>query len=136
MTTLADADIAVCELPPMLQLLVEVAGLPASLALAGRYGGTEVCIPVKLDPDSDLVATVGLESASRIAHHFRGEKIYVPKGDHALRCLRNRIIAREYDREGVTAGELALKHGLTERQVRNILGTTVPVRVEQLVMEF
>ncbi|MBF0215211.1 MAG: hypothetical protein HQM00_16905, partial [Magnetococcales bacterium] len=135
MTTLSDADFAVCELPPTLRLLVEVAGLPATLALVTRFGGTEVCVPVRIDPDSDLVATVGAEVAQKLVMHFSGERVYIPKGDRALRCARNRNIVREYDQGGVTAGQLALRHGLTERMVRSILGDSTQGSA-QLTMRF
>lgn len=134
MTTLSDADIAVCELPPMLRLLVEVAGLQAALMLATRYGGTEICVPTRFDPNGSLARIIGVEAAQKIHERFRGERITIPKGDAALRCARNRVIVQEY-RGDVTAGQLALKYGLTERQVRTILNTQTD-RNPQLSLRF
>ncbi|MBF0192480.1 MAG: hypothetical protein HQL99_15280 [Magnetococcales bacterium] len=73
MTTLSDADFAVCELPPTLRLLVEVAGIPATLALVARFGGTEICVPAKFDPDGRLVQVVGHEAAQRLVARFQGD---------------------------------------------------------------
>ncbi|MBF0401307.1 MAG: hypothetical protein HQL90_11115 [Magnetococcales bacterium] len=121
MTTLSDIDVALCELSPMLQQLVEVVGLTAATTLAQRYGGIDLLVPAQFHPDHSLVAVIGVEAAQKLIRHHAGERIYIPKGAHALRCVRNRAILQAYDEGNVTAANLALRHRLTERQVRNIL---------------
>ncbi|MBF0192286.1 MAG: hypothetical protein HQL99_14265 [Magnetococcales bacterium] len=56
-----------------------------------------------------------------------------------MRCARNRAITQEYDSGKTTAGRLALKYRLTERQIRSILNSQAPEpkgRVGQMAMEF
>ena len=121
MTTLLDADFAVCEFSPRLRALVEVVGLPAATALAVRYGGTELPVPSQFNLRHPLVAVIGAEAAQKLVQFFQNERLYIPRGADALRCARNRLITGEYDAGGTTAATLALKYHLTERQVRTIL---------------
>ncbi|MEO5341085.1 MAG: hypothetical protein H7837_11325 [Magnetococcus sp. MYC-9] len=144
MTTLLDAaqdlDFAVCELPPTLRELIAVTDLTAALALSVRYGGTELSVPEDFElPLSqkacELLKVIGPSSTQRLIQHYAGEKLYIPKGDRALRCVRNRLIEQEYDAGGVTAARLALKYHLSERQVRTILNTPAQTS-QQRTLEF
>ncbi len=120
MSTFTSTDFEICELPDNLKLLVEVAGLPAAIDLAQRLGGSEYTFPVRYNPESSLVAVVGEEAAEKLIAYFSGEKYYIPKGDRALRCARNREIEYKYE-NGQTGRDLAQEYRLTERQVRSIL---------------
>ncbi|MBF0127259.1 MAG: hypothetical protein HQM02_08615, partial [Magnetococcales bacterium] len=84
---------------------------------------------------TQLVGVVGEEAAQKLIAYFKGEKINIPKGDKALRCARNRLILAECDAGGVTLAELALKYGLTTRQIVNILGKPIQADAKQLVLE-
>lgn len=113
----------------MLQELAETLGFAAAIALAERYGGTEICVPAR-DPSGDhsewqVWADLGGEVAGKLIQRFRGERLYIPKGDHALRCARNRAIVAEY-RGDVTYSDLARKHGLTARRISDILNGPTP----------
>ena len=120
--SLDDADLLVCELPSTLQAIADVAGLPAALALAKRYGGTEYLVSSLFPPD-ELIVLIGSEAANRLVKYFRGERLFIPRGVQAVRCVRNRKIRQEYDSGSVSAPALALKYQLTERQVRTILNS-------------
>ncbi|MEO5363431.1 MAG: hypothetical protein H7838_07385 [Magnetococcus sp. DMHC-8] len=144
MTTLLEAaqemDFAVCELPPTLQELIRVTGLTAAMELSVRYGGTELSVPDNFEPPlsqkaRELVDVIGSESARRLIQHYANEKLYIPKGDKALRCARNRLIEKEYDAGSITTARLALKYRLSERQVRAILNKT-PQPSKQLSFDF
>lgn len=134
---LADLDIEVCELPEGLRRLVEIIGLPAAITLAEKHGGTEILIPANYQPGHPLNSILGLVAAEKLIGRHAGEKLYIPKGDRALRCVRNRRIIEEYDDGDQTAASLAVQYRLTERQVRTILNNLEPTGHKgQLVMEF
>lgn len=121
MSGLAEADFALCELPPMLRELVDVVGLAAAIALAERFGGTEITVPAR-EPGAEwsVWACVGGEVAGKLWRHYQGARIYIPKGDRALRCVRNRRIVEAY-RGDATANRLAREFGLSSRRVSEIL---------------
>lgn len=138
MSSLADADFAVCELSPMLQQLVEVVGMVAAMQLVDQYGGIDLLVPAKYLPQHPLVKLLGEDAARKLIHHHTGERIYVPRGAKALRCVRNRAIIQAYDEGQGSAAVLALQYHLSERQVRTILNTPdAPTGgMRQLAFEF
>ena len=64
----------------------------------------------------------GLDAALKIAKLFGGTHPFIPKLDAFYREGRNQRIRVQYEAGGVTAAQLALQHGLTERQIFTILG--------------
>lgn len=77
--------------------------------------------PDDLPPDTAaLVAEIGIEAVIAFHRRFGGGKLYFHKIDTILRKARNRAIREEFD--GANHRVLARKYGLTEMQIRNILG--------------
>lgn len=71
-----------------------------------------------------IAEVVGVEIALKIAKEFRGTYLYIHSLDDLLREIRNKRIREEYgkDRSPRKVSRLAIKNGLTERQIWNILG--------------
>lgn len=67
-----------------------------------------------------LVAEIGIEAVMLLHRMFGGEAVYFHNVERIERKARNRAIRREF--RGANHAELALKYGLTERQIRKILG--------------
>ena len=114
----APAAIDVQLLEPLLRQLVELIGLPATMALVEAHGGTRLCIAEKADENAALVALVGPENAALLGRHFGRERPVIPKGEAALRALRNRRIVA--DLECMSVRQVALKYGLHERRIWQI----------------
>lgn len=68
---------------------------------------------------NDFIAVRIVEALS---HEFRGVNVYFPSLDKFIRNARNKRIREGYDTGDVTAHQLAMKHGLSERQIWEILG--------------
>lgn len=114
-------------LPPILREIVGHIGLPATLVLVQHYGGTQLYVPVKFDPDHPLVKLLGHPAAAKLVAVYGGREHFdIPKGEIAVKAARDARIRVE--RPGCTHAQLALRYRLTERQIRNILGPEVDDR--------
>lgn len=109
-------------LPQSMADLVDIIGLPAVLNLMGAFGGTEFWVPEKLVHNHPLVSAIGAEAAQTLCEYMARERIKVPRGAAIRREVRNRAIRRERQ-EGAKLAELALRYGMTDRQVLNILNS-------------
>ena len=108
-------------LPGVLREMTELIGLPATMAIVRRFGGVRLYVPVNVPPDHILISLVGMQKAERLAERFGGQEHFdIPKAEAALRHLRNEAIKQQWPE--VSQSQLALKYGLTERTVREILG--------------
>jgi len=107
-------------LPGILQEIAELIGLPATLKLVSHYGGVRLYVPKRLSADHILVTIVGEAAALKLVEQFGGlDHFDIPKAQAISVALRNRKIREEYP--SLSQRKLALKYGLTERQVRKIL---------------
>lgn len=113
-------EIDIADLPPSAAEIVSAVGIEAALRLVDAWGGLRLYVPHYMTEDHSLVNLLGGDSADRLAAHFGGERIQVPRCLQALRAMRNARIRRARH-DGATPAELALTHGLTERQIYAIL---------------
>lgn len=112
-------------LPPIVQEIADLIGLPATLKLVEAYGGTRLYVPKRFDPDHPIVKLIGHELAALLFARFGGQDQFdVPRCVIAIKAARDKQIRAER-RDGTTHARLAVKHGLSERQIRNILGPEV-----------
>ncbi|KGP77286.1 hypothetical protein JT05_00050 [Desulfosporosinus sp. Tol-M] len=68
---------------------------------------------------SELAECIGKENALKLGLAFAGVYLYIPKLDKLIIPLRNSKIIKEYN--GYNIKQLAIKYGLTEYWIRNIL---------------
>jgi hypothetical protein len=107
-------------LPGILREIAELIGLPATLNLVKHYGGVRLYVPRSMPDDHVLVSIVGHAEALKLAESFGGLPHFdIPKAQAVSIALRNSKIREEYPAS--SHRKLALKYGLTERQVRKIL---------------
>jgi len=118
-------------LPPLLNEIAEVAGLPAALKLCEDYGGREVYIPAKVGASHWLAQCVGLEAARAIVEHFsahveneleesrHGARIMVPMGSRNFHA-KARKRAAELLREGVSHSKTAEAVGVHTRTIERV----------------
>ncbi len=120
MTTLPDT-IEACHLPESLRELAELMGIGPVLALVGQYGGRDhLQVPRHAKPDHKLTKLIGQEAADKLCEYWGGDRLYIPKADVAMRCIRDQDIVRRYD-EGERVNDLAAEYGITARRVWDIL---------------
>lgn len=97
--------------------LHSVIGLGALLVLEREYGGQYLYIN-EGKPSEDIQEAIGEEAGQRLAEHYGGSEIYIPR----VSLLRARNIQIQQGRNtGKSVIELAAEFRLSRRRVRAIL---------------
>lgn len=100
-----------------LKNIISVIGLPLTLKLLKRHGGTRIRKPRGDDPQM-FPGLIGEDPARNLARLFQArEYVHLPKADKILQELRDTAIRAD---QTSTNNELALQWDLTARQVLNI----------------
>ena len=109
--------------------IVEVIGEAAVLRLVEYHGGTTPRLPAikNISADHPLAQCIGVEALTKLVTSTGGGRwLYVAKCARGLREARNREIVRLYSQPINTPVEqLARTYHLSDRQIWNILGSTV-----------
>jgi Mor family transcriptional regulator len=92
-----------------------------------------------LSGDLRRIADVaGIEAAIKIGVAFKGTYLYIRGVDKLMRLVRDMKIRKEYE-SGSGTKRLSRRYRLTERQIKNILGTesegSLPRGIERLLEE-
>lgn len=66
-----------------------------------------------------LAELIGLEGLKSLVRAFNGTSIYIPKIESLEKAVRDELIKEDFN--GRNYRELALKYGLTETWIRNIV---------------
>jgi hypothetical protein len=111
-------------LPDSVQQIAEVIGEDAALTLVRcwprtRSGRPVLYVPATLPADHRLVAIIGWHAAARLVKVFHGEIIFLATCAIVQRDGRNQLIAEALANRASPAA-VAIKHGVSERQVRRI----------------
>ena len=109
--------------------LVELIGLPAAIELIRAKGGTSFSVPLGItlrgqEQREKLVQIIGREQATKLIGRYGGTTLYIPTCRQAFVDTRDRNINLERDELAV----LAVRHGLSDRQIWRILKKSGPVR--------
>ncbi|WP_293934015.1 Mor transcription activator family protein [Iodobacter sp.] len=125
------ADIAL--LPHVVQELVGLIGLTATMRLVEHHGGTSILIPQGKNREGQIAfeamaEVVGYKEMTLLAKHFKGNDVlYVANCKAAIRAVRNRLIRRDFDAYTLEESgsravmKLARDHQLSDRRVWEIL---------------
>ena len=131
--TLATAHLD--DLPASARDLAGLIGLPATLRLVEKWGGTmRLYVPRNIGPDHELARVLGLEAARALSSRYDGDYLpSVPRCADALRAARDRALLRRRA-EGASPAALALEFGLTERHVWRILSAVRAAGPQQALL--
>lgn len=117
-------------LPPQLRRLVPAIGLPATVKLLQKLGGTRLRLPQRAENCRALVEVIGLDAARAVVAEFRqGDTfaevvdLYLPMPDKLLSHSRDQDIRLRHA-QGESLRSLALRYSLTARHIVNIVGST------------
>lgn len=113
-------------LPALLREIADIVGVPGALLLVEAWGGLTRRIPHprNVTPDHPLSRLLGQEHAEKLAFRFPAQEVYIAKLEGGELEARNREIVARYS-AGEKVDDLAQSYSLCDRQVWNILKTTV-----------
>lgn len=121
------------DLPDTARQIVALIGLPDTILLVEKLGGTTFPMPVGKNAMGELrfnmlAEKVGADIAKKLCDHYAREKLYIPRCAEALLRVRNRIIHQQFDdmiRRGLSSNHaialMAPEHKLSDRHIWNIL---------------
>lgn len=104
-------------LPPVLQELADLIGLPAALKLAAAYPGVPVYIPSKPHQGHHLSSIVGFENLKRLAEVYGQSHLKMP--NMTVRKMKHQVV-QALRAEGKSIREAALATGFTTRRVEQL----------------
>lgn len=104
---------------PSMKALSAIIGEHTATMLCDRLGGCDLYIPLVPIKDSPLVLAIGHAAAARICDRYSGQHLCIPSRQSVQSARRRADIVFDL-RRGQSPREIAWRHGLTARQVRNI----------------
>jgi len=104
-------------LPPQIRFYINVIGLPDTLKLLQKKGGTFLRVPLSAK-GTQLEQLIGYDAANKLCEAIAGEIKELPKADKILTQLRNHAINEA--RKTMSASQVALKFNLTRRHTINL----------------
>lgn len=103
-----------------MQPVIDAVGYDAAIAIVSRWGG--VTVTLRAQPHCPIPQVLGVDAARKLESALGPGSLAVPRCMAWLLARRNEEIATRYA-YGETQAELALRFGLTDRQIRRILGS-------------
>lgn len=107
-------------LPPTAQVIADVIGRDATLALARAAKCRSVYIPQRLPRSHWLRSVVGENAAEMLSEEFPGITLPLAKCAGVVKAERNRIIA-ELSARGMKQREIGRRLGIPESTVQTVL---------------
>ncbi|BGI52004.1 MAG: hypothetical protein HamCj_03570 [Candidatus Hamiltonella defensa (Ceratovacuna japonica)] len=110
-------------LPNVLQEMTDLLGPALTCKLGQSMGGARVYIPKKIQANDPLALLLGGQDAERLCAYYAGTVLDLPS-KYFFRTVRNHHIHQDYHSGTLTgsrADHLALKYGLSRRQVLNVI---------------
>lgn len=107
----------------VLNEIAEIIGSEAAVRLGQTMGGARIYFPATAKEDHPLTMILGQDTAQKLCDYYSGDTVDIPS-KQIFRELRDKIIRHDYHtmklEQGCRANHLALKYGLSRRQVLNI----------------
>ena len=107
----------------ILHEIAEVIGTGSAVKLGQSMGGARVYVPARAAHDHPLSLAVGQEQAQKLCDYYSGDTIEIPS-KRLFRQIRDQVIQQDYRhlrlKRGCKADHLAIKYGLSRRQILNI----------------
>jgi Mor transcription activator family len=107
-------------LPPMALEMMASCGAQAAAQLMMWQPGARLYVPKLAEREHVLVEVMGWAGFKGLVARYGDQRIALPKLAQLMRALRNAAIVRAYG-QGASVNELALRYGLTARNVEKVL---------------
>lgn len=105
----------------MLAQIADAIGVEGAEAIARKYGGTRLYVPVRMHASHPLSDLLGLDKARALSVAFGGQEHFdIPQAVAFKRAKRDALICKDRG-NGASVSELARKNEMSERNIRMIL---------------
>lgn len=108
----------------VIALLNDAVGESGSAALVEAYGGQRIEIPTTVM--GRLLEKLSPEVVAVLVDQYGGTQLDVPSWGHAERIQKSLRLKNDILTSGLTANEIAAKHGVTSIWVRKLRSDLVP----------
>ncbi len=105
----------------VIAILNKACGEAGSTALVEAFGGRRIDVPLTVA--GYLVEALGPDVAAVLVDHYGGCKLDVPSWGHAERVQKSLALNEDIVTSGLSANEIAAKHGVTSMWVRKLRRT-------------
>lgn len=119
MTTMPLFDLPRDLIPPRLQEIAEFCGQQTAWLLLQHFPGVHLHVPKRPHPEHRLAEILGMGAFSRLCEQYGNELLMIPRAAAMIRAARNQRILGDFA-GGQSQAAIAIKYGLTERQVNTI----------------
>ena len=119
-------------LPESVQQMIDIVGFPAVEKIITHFGGATFKFTDGTYYFPKLKELIGMESAVKLREVFRGDGLYIPRCQAALRVLRNYRFKAEYDyltQTKHTSGRMAMLELCPKYQISDRSGWEIVARV-------
>jgi len=106
-------------IPDRLQQISSHCGQQTALVLLLNFPGVHVRIPKNPNHSHKLAELLGMIAFGKLCSIYGDEIVSIPRAAKAIRAIRNQQILHDFA-EGQTQAAIALKYGMTQRQVNKI----------------
>jgi Mor family transcriptional regulator len=113
-------DLPPALIPELLQQISSDCGQQTALVLLLNFPGVHVRIPKNPTATHKLAELLGIMAFNKLCAMYGNEILQIPRAAAAIRALRNQQILQDFASGTMLQSEIALKYGLTERQVNHI----------------
>lgn len=114
-------------IPGRMKEIAGYCGEQVAILLLLHYPGVHLSVPKRATPTHKLADVLGFKAFVILCDNYGDEVLQIPRAAKAIRSLRNQSILKDFS-QGIYQSTIALKHGLTERQINTICNT---VRFDQ-----
>ncbi|OOF50285.1 mor transcription activator family protein [Rodentibacter genomosp. 1] len=119
-------------LPESVQQMVDLVGFPTVEKIITHFGGATFRFTDGVHYFPKLKELIGLENAMKLREVFRGEWLYIPRCQTALRVLRNYHFKADYDhltQTKKTSGRMAMLELCPKYQISDRKGWEILAKV-------
>lgn len=101
--------------------LTTVVTFAQALQIVRRWGNRKFWVPRRIDEQSPLALTLGLECAQRLVNAYGGNCLELPSERNALRQMRDQAIWTACEVQRASPSQVALEFGMSRQNVQAVL---------------
>lgn len=111
-------------IPAKLKEIASYCGQNTAVVLLLNFPGVLIRVPKTAPAEHRLAELLGMAAYRQLCDNYGDELLNIPRAAKAIRAIRNQQILEDFSR-GARQASLALKYGMTQRQINAICSTVL-----------